>query len=121
MQKPAADMTTTESGNNRYCTFRLAGRSFLRIAIPTGPEVVTGSTRLKAGTATKLVLNMMSTIAMVRLGKVRSNLMVDLDPSCVKLHDRAARILAALQGISSECARQRLEANGWNLGSILRQ
>lgn len=59
----------------------------------TGPEVVTGSTRLKAGTATKLILNMISTITMVKLGKVYGNLMVDLKATNVKLKDRAVRIL----------------------------
>jgi N-acetylmuramic acid 6-phosphate etherase len=59
----------------------------------TGPEVVTGSTRLKAGTATKLVLNTISTLVMVRLGKVHENLMVDLRASNQKLRDRAARII----------------------------
>src|SRR5436190_2085263 len=56
----------------------------------TGPEVVTGSTRLKAGTATKLVLNTISTLAMVQLGKVYGNLMVDLRATNAKLHDRGA-------------------------------
>ncbi len=67
-----------------------------------GPEVITGSTRMKAGTATKLVLNAISTIAMVQLGKVYENLMVDLRASNVKLRDRAARIVAALTGRNRE-------------------
>jgi N-acetylmuramic acid 6-phosphate etherase len=65
----------------------------------TGPEVVTGSTRLKAGTATKLVLNTISTLAMVRLGKVYQNLMVDLRASNEKLRDRGARIISTVTGI----------------------
>jgi len=67
-----------------------------------GPEVVTGSTRLKAGTATKLVLNRITTIAMVRIGKVYENLMVDLRASNIKLRDRAARIVATVTGVSRE-------------------
>lgn len=78
-----------------------------------GPEILTGSTRLKSGTATKLVLNMISTIAMVRLGKVIGNLMVDLNPSNVKLRDRACRIVSELTGCSTEAARAVLESNGW--------
>jgi N-acetylmuramic acid 6-phosphate etherase len=69
-----------------------------------GPEVVTGSTRLKAGTATKLVLNAISTLAMVRLGKVHENLMVDLRASNQKLWDRGARIVAMLTGLEREAA-----------------
>jgi N-acetylmuramic acid 6-phosphate etherase len=65
----------------------------------TGAEVVTGSTRLKAGTATKLVLNAISTLAMVRLGKVHENLMVDLRATNAKLWDRGARIVATLTGL----------------------
>lgn len=74
------------------------------IAIQTGPEVLTGSTRMKAGTATKMVLNMISTGAMVGLGKTWSNLMVDLRASNDKLRDRAARI------ISTACGLQRADA-----------
>ncbi|MBL0926594.1 MAG: N-acetylmuramic acid 6-phosphate etherase [Phycisphaerales bacterium] len=69
------------------------------IAVLTGPEVVTGSTRMKAGTATKLVLNTISTTLMVRLGKVYENLMVDLRASNAKLLDRAARIVGELTGL----------------------
>ncbi len=65
-----------------------------------GPEVITGSTRLKAGTATKLVLNMLTTAAMVRMGKVYENMMVDLKPTSRKLRDRATRILAHVSGLS---------------------
>jgi N-acetylmuramic acid 6-phosphate etherase len=66
----------------------------------TGPEVVTGSTRMKAGTATKLVLNMLSTGAMVKLGYVYGNLMVNVQPTNAKLRDRALRIIAKLTGLS---------------------
>lgn len=70
----------------------------------TGPEVVTGSTRLKAGTATKLVLNTISTVAMVRLGKVYGNLMVDLRATNAKLWDRGARIVSTITGLPKDAA-----------------
>jgi len=79
----------------------------------TGPEILTGSTRLKSGTATKLVLNMITTLAMTKVGKVISNLMVDLNPSNVKLRDRAARIISELTGSTREAAREALVASGW--------
>ena len=68
----------------------------------TGPEVLTGSTRLKAGTATKLVLNQITTLAMVQLGKVYENLMVDLRATNTKLVDRATRMIATLTGASAK-------------------
>ncbi|HEX8915031.1 MAG TPA: N-acetylmuramic acid 6-phosphate etherase [Humisphaera sp.] len=74
-----------------------------------GPEVVTGSTRLKAGTATKLVLNQLTTLAMVRLGKVYGNLMVDLRATNVKLWDRGARIVSTLTGLPREQAMDLLK------------
>ncbi len=86
-----------------------------RIDLSVGPEILTGSTRLKAGTATKIALNIISTGAMVSLGKVRGNLMIDLNASNSKLRDRAARMLAELAGIDYAAARQRLEEEGWNL------
>jgi len=70
--------------------------------IPTGPEVITGSTRMKAGTATKLALNMISTTLMIRSGRVYQNLMVDLKASNAKLRDRAARIIAMLTDLPRE-------------------
>jgi N-acetylmuramic acid 6-phosphate etherase len=84
----------------------LAGE--IAIVPATGPEVVTGSTRMKAGTATKLVLNMLSTGALVRLGYVYGNLMVNVQPTNVKLVDRAGRIIAAITGLGQEEARQLL-------------
>ena len=77
-----------------------------------GPEVLTGSTRLKAGTATKLVLNQITTLAMVRLGKVYENLMVDLKASNQKLRDRAARIVSMIAGIPRDQAFELLESAG---------
>src|SRR5277367_4658100 len=78
----------------------------------TGPEVVTGSTRMKAGTATKLVLTMLSTGSMVRLGYVYGNLMVNVQPINIKLHDRAARIVSTLTGLSYDNAAALLDLAG---------
>jgi N-acetylmuramic acid 6-phosphate etherase len=78
----------------------------------TGPEVVTGSTRLKAGTATKLVLNTISTLAMVQLGKVYENLMVDLRATNQKLWDRGARIISTVTGLPREAAMDLLKRAG---------
>jgi N-acetylmuramic acid 6-phosphate etherase len=78
----------------------------------TGPEVVTGSTRLKAGTATKMILNMITTGAMIRLGKTWGNLMVDLQATNLKLKDRSERILMETCAISRDDARTLLEAAG---------
>jgi N-acetylmuramic acid 6-phosphate etherase len=75
----------------------------------TGPEVVTGSTRLKAGTATKLVLNMITTLSMVQLNKVYENLMVDLRATNVKLWDRAARIISTITELPREQAMDLLK------------
>ena len=89
------------------------GRCDVVIAPVVGPEVLTGSTRLKAGTAQKLVLNMLSTASMVRLGKCYGNLMVDLRPTNAKLRDRAARIVARLTGVPYAEAWAALEASGF--------
>ena len=78
----------------------------------TGPEVVTGSTRLKAGTATKMVLNMITTGAMIRVGKTYGNLMVDLRPTNAKLVDRSERIVMEVCGVERDEARRLLEAGG---------
>ena len=82
--------------------------SDIMITPVVGPEVITGSTRLKAGTATKLVLNMLTTGAMVRLGKTYGNLMVDLTATNEKLRDRSQRIVSELTGLSVDDARQLL-------------
>lgn len=82
------------------------------IVAPTGPEVLTGSTRMKAGTATKLVLNTISTTLMVRTGRVYENLMVDVRASNAKLRDRAARIITQLTGLSREQSFDLLDRAG---------
>ncbi|MEM3387936.1 MAG: N-acetylmuramic acid 6-phosphate etherase [Thermoproteota archaeon] len=71
-----------------------------------GPEVIAGSTRMKAGTAEKMVLNMISTVSMVRIGKVYTNLMIDIKPLSVKLRSRARRLLRFFAGVSSEEAEE---------------
>ena len=82
----------------------------IAIVVLTGPEVVTGSTRMKAGTATKLVLNSITTGAMIRLGKTYGNLMVDLQASNAKLRDRAERIVCEVCGVAADEARDLLRA-----------
>lgn len=92
----------------------LRPRLVQRVLAPDlGPEVLTGSTRLKSGTATKLALNIITTLAMSRSGKVIGNLMIDLNPSNVKLRDRAVRILCQLTTASPQEARDALESSGW--------
>jgi N-acetylmuramic acid 6-phosphate etherase len=80
-----------------------------------GPEVIAGSTRMKAGTATKLVLNMISTAVMIRLGHVYGNLMVNVEPRNTKLEDRARRIVAEASAVSYEQAGELLKEAGGNV------
>jgi N-acetylmuramic acid 6-phosphate etherase len=87
----------------------------VEIDLPTGPEIVTGSTRMKAGTATKLVLNMFSTIAMVRLGRVRDNLMINVQATNDKLRARAVRLVQALTQSNFADAQAALKKNGWSV------
>ncbi|MET8698709.1 N-acetylmuramic acid 6-phosphate etherase [Kitasatospora sp. NPDC004723] len=90
----------------------LVAAAELGIEVVTGPEVVAGSTRLKAGTAQKLVLNLLSTAVMVRLGKTYGNLMVDVRAGNAKLRDRARRIVTGITGADEETARRALAATG---------
>src|SRR5881397_2607225 len=82
------------------------------IAPAPGPEVLAGSTRLKAGTATKLVLNTLTTAAMARLGKVYGNRMVDLQPRSAKLRERAVRVITEIAGVRPLLARRALAESG---------
>jgi N-acetylmuramic acid 6-phosphate etherase len=91
---------------------QMAALADISIAPLTGPEVITGSTRLKAGTATKLVLNMLSTGVMIKTGAVYGNLMVDVQPTNAKLVDRAQRIIVAATGIDQPTAATLLERSG---------
>lgn len=91
------------------------------ICIETGAEAITGSTRMKAGTAQKMVLNMLTTGAMVKIGKVYKNLMIDVKPTNIKLKDRAARIVAEIAQVEKDIALNTLEANGYNLKEAILQ
>ncbi|MER8384488.1 N-acetylmuramic acid 6-phosphate etherase [Mesorhizobium sp. M0166] len=90
----------------------IAGIADIAISPVVGPEVLTGSTRLKSGTAQKLVLNMLSTASMIRIGKSYQNLMVDLNPSNKKLVARAVRIVMQTTGCAAQQARQALDQTG---------
>ncbi len=91
----------------------------LVIALAVGPEILTGSTRLKAGTATKAALNIISTGAMVARGKVRGNLMINLHTTSAKLRDRAVRVVVDLARCDYDAARRQLEAAEWNLRAVV--
>jgi len=93
----------------------------LAIEVPTGPEILSGSTRLKAGTATKMILNMLSTLSMVQLGKVYQNLMVDMKPSNTKLSDRAVRIVKYALNLHEKADAEALlqKANGHTKAAIV--
>lgn len=92
----------------------------LSIVPVVGPEVLTGSSRLKAGTAQKMVLNMISTATMVRLGYVSGNRMSNLQPRNVKLRERAVRIVMAESGVDEQTAASALEASNWIVQSALK-
>jgi len=85
------------------------------IELLVGPEVVVGSTRMKAGTVTKMVLNMITTASMVQLGKTYGNLMVDVQPKSAKLRDRAKRIVVHIAEVSEEKAEELLDQSGWDV------
>ncbi len=85
------------------------------IVVDVGPEVLAGSSRLKAGTATKLVLNMLSTVSMIRLGRTRDDLMADLRAMNAKLRERAIGIVAAETKGTEDDARARLERSDWDI------
>lgn len=103
--------------NNRHCP--LVVEADHSIVLETGPEILTGSTRLKAGTAQKLVLNRISTVAMVLAGKVIENLMVDVKAKNLKLKDRCVRIVRELTNLTEEEAWNRLEEADWSVRQVL--
>jgi len=103
-----------------YLRIKSALRPDIVLAPLIGPEILTGSTRLKAGTATKLILNTISTLTMVRLGKVVSNLMVDLNPSNVKLRERAVRIVSEVSRQPPEICEAVLRNNGWEVKAAIK-
>jgi N-acetylmuramic acid 6-phosphate etherase len=102
-----------------YPTAELTRVHDVVIAPLVGPEVITGSTRMKAGTATKMVLNTITTAAMVRLGKVYGNLMVDLQVTCEKLRDRGERILVETLEIERDAAAELLERAGGHVKTAI--
>jgi len=91
----------------------------LLIAPAVGPEIIAGSTRLKAGTATKMVLNMLTTISMIKWGKTYGNLMVDVRTGSEKLKDRAKRILGVVTGLEPEPAEALLKRARWNVKAAI--
>jgi N-acetylmuramic acid 6-phosphate etherase len=97
----------------------LANQAEIAVVLRVGPEVLAGSTRLKAGTATKLALNMISTATMVRLGKTKGDLMIDMRPVSAKLRERAIRIVRDECGLDDAEAHRRLEASGWDVRAVL--
>src|SRR6185369_11058995 len=99
----------------------ITGAAELSIVPVVGPEVVTGSSRLKAGTAQKMVLNMLSTATMVQLGYVTGNRMSHLKAGNTKLRDRAVRIVMAETGVDHEQAVQALEHSGWVVREAVKQ
>jgi len=91
----------------------------IAIVVDTGPEVITGSTRLKSGTAQKLVLNMISTCSMVKTGKVYENMMINLKPSNTKLRARVIRIVCEIRGCDPDTAERLLEEHNWVIRDAL--
>lgn len=93
----------------------IAAVADIAICADTGPEVITGSTRMKAGTAQKIILNMLSTAAMIKSGHVYENLMINLRPSNKKLRQRVIRIVTEILKCDADTAMKHLEANEWNI------
>jgi len=91
----------------------------LQIAPAVGPEIIAGSTRLKAGTATKMVLNMLTTISMIKVGKTYGNLMVDVQTGSEKLKDRARRIIGIVTGLGYDEADALLKRAKWNVKAAI--
>ena len=100
---------TSNAGSKISCAADIA------IDVDTGAEVVTGSTRMKAGTAQKLILNMLSTGVMIRLGYVYENMMINLRPTNSKLRDRVIRIVREITGLEADAAVRLLDENDWNI------
>jgi N-acetylmuramic acid 6-phosphate etherase len=90
------------------------------IAPETGPEAITGSTRMKAGTAQKMILNMISTGTMIRLGKVSGNLMTDVKPTNAKLTDRACRIVQEVTGCDFKTAKEALQSADYHVKTAIK-
>jgi N-acetylmuramic acid 6-phosphate etherase len=97
----------------------MRGLADVEIAVNVGPEILAGSTRLKAGTAQKLILNMLSTATMVKLGRVFSGFMVHVEMKNEKLRERGRTIVAKATGVDPATAAQAMDASGWNLPAAL--
>ncbi len=104
---------------NPYLKIQSESKPDIVISPETGPELLTGSTRLKAGTATKMMLNIITTLAMARSGRVKGNLMIDMKPSNAKLKDRAIRIVCQVTGIEPASAKEVLEKSGWEISKAI--
>ncbi len=110
--KAAGALTVSLSSNSDTAIEKVAD---IAIITDTGAEVITGSTRLKAGSAHKMVLNMLTTCTMIKSGKVYENLMINLKPTNVKLEARVVRIVCAILECDEETARKLLDAHEWNI------
>lgn len=104
---------TVSLASNRECAIHAVAEK--NITVVTGAEVVSGSTRMKAGTAQKLVLNMLSTSLMIKLGHVYENLMINLEPRNDKLTRRMISIVRELSGADADAAKKALDENGWKI------
>lgn len=98
---------------------RIGALADVAIVTDTGPEVIQGSTRMKAGTAQKLVLNMLSTCAMIKTGKVYENVMINLKPSNTKLRQRVINIVCSLSGMDEAAAVEALDQHNWVIRDVL--
>ncbi len=108
---------TISLSSNRVC--KIAEAADIAIYTNTGAEVITGSTRMKAGSAQKMVLNMISTCAMVKTGKVYENLMINLKPTNIKLRARMIGIVSELCAVDAAEAERLLEENGFSIRKVL--
>ena len=115
----AAELGCTTVGITSNPGSKLDTLSHISIAVDTGPEVLTGSTRLKAGNVQKMVLNMLTTGAMVRSGHVYENLMINLKPTNIKLRGRVIRIVSQITGCGEEESVGLLERSNWVIRDAL--
>lgn len=113
-RRGATTVLLTTNPRQQVQQMEIARYAHILICPEVGPEVIAGSTRMKSGTAQKLVLNMLSTAAMIRLGKTYHNIMVDLQPTNHKLRERAKRILMLLTEVDYATAERSLREAGWN-------
>ncbi len=112
--RSATTILVTTNPRAHVQTMEVARYARILICPEVGPEVIAGSTRMKSGTAQKMVLNMLTTAAMIRLGKTYHNIMVDLQPTNAKLRERAKRILMMLTGTDYATAERTLQHANWN-------